>query len=67
MSVVAKTNSLAPSLPVMSIRTVLTRLLGDTGPTVVVECRQCGTTVTPEAEICPECAATEFCWYEIPE
>jgi uncharacterized OB-fold protein len=51
----------------MSLRTALTQLLGDAGPTIIVECRQCGMTVTPETETCPECGATEFCWYEIPE
>jgi len=64
---VANTNSLAPRPSVMAIRTVLTRLLGDTGPTIVIECRHCGTTVTPETETCPECGASEFCWYEIPK
>ena len=42
----------------MRIGTVLAQLLGDAGPTIVVECRQCGMTVTPEVETCPECDAT---------
>ena len=67
MSLVANTNSLAIRFQAMGIRTALTQLLGDGGPTIVVECRQCGKTVSPETETCPECGAVEFCWYEIPE
>lgn len=51
----------------MSVRTVLGRLFRRGGPTVVVECRQCGTSVSPEATRCPECDAPEISRYEIPE
>lgn len=51
----------------MSVRAVLTRLLPGGGSDVVVECRRCGTTVDPETDACPDCGATEFCRYEIPE
>lgn len=33
----------------MSIRTALAQLLGDAGPTIVVEGRHCRMTVTPDA------------------
>lgn len=48
----------------MSIRSALSRLLSADGPEVVVECRQCGTTVGPETDACPECGQTDFCRYE---
>jgi len=50
----------------MGVRTVLEQLLSDE-MTVVVECRQCGTTVAPETDECDACGATAFCRYEIPE
>lgn len=50
----------------MSVRTVLTRFLQSDGPTVVVECRQCGRKVDPETDTCPECGAAEISYYEIP-
>jgi uncharacterized OB-fold protein len=51
----------------MGVRAVLARLLPGDGTDVVVECRHCGRTVTPETDICPECGASEFCRYEIPD
>ena len=51
----------------MSVRTVITRLLPGGGSNVVVECRNCGTTVKPGTEECPDCEKDEFCRYEIPE
>ena len=49
----------------MSVRTVLTRLLPSGGSNVIVECRHCGTDVSPETEECPGCGASEFARYEI--
>jgi uncharacterized OB-fold protein len=51
----------------MTIRSVITRLFPDSAPDVVVECRRCGTTVSPATDVCPECGATAFSRYEIPE
>lgn len=51
----------------MGIRTVFARLLPGDGVDVVIECRQCGRTVAPDTDDCPECGASEFCRYEIPE
>lgn len=50
----------------MSVHAVLNRLLQSDGPTVVVECRRCGTKVGSETETCPECGAAEISHYEIP-
>jgi rubrerythrin len=51
----------------MSVRTVITRLLPGDGTEVIIECRNCGTTVERETEECPDCGASEFVRYEIPE
>jgi uncharacterized OB-fold protein len=51
----------------MGVRTVLTRLLPGSGSNVVVECRNCGTSVSPGTEECPDCGDTEFSQYEIQE
>ncbi|MCU4716601.1 hypothetical protein OB916_00770 [Halobacteria archaeon HArc-curdl5-1] len=51
----------------MSVRTVITRLLPGGGSKVVVECRNCGTSVSPGTEECPDCGENEFVRYEIPE
>ena len=51
----------------MGIRGAFARLLPGEGTVVVVECRQCGTTVNPATDQCPECEATEICRYEIEE
>jgi uncharacterized OB-fold protein len=51
----------------MSVRTVLTRLLPGGGSKVVVECRNCGTTVEPGTEVCPDCETCDFVRYEIPQ
>lgn len=51
----------------MGIRGAFARLLPGDGTVVVVECRQCGATVDPETDQCPECGATEICRYEIEE
>lgn len=50
----------------MSLRAIIAKLLLGDGSTVVVECRQCGTTVAPENDVCPECEASEFSEYDIP-
>jgi uncharacterized OB-fold protein len=49
----------------MGIRGAFTRLLPGDRTVVVVECRQCGTTVDPATDQCPECGAVELCRYEI--
>lgn len=42
------------------------RLFGTTTEQeVIAECRRCGTTVEPDADICPECGAAEIHQYEI--
>lgn len=51
----------------MGVRTVLTRLLLGGESKVVVECRTCGTSVSPGTEECPDCGSTEFSRYEIPD
>jgi len=51
----------------MSVQTVLTRLLPGGGAKVVVECRNCGTAVSPGTDECPDCEENEFCRYEIPQ
>ncbi|WP_373222129.1 zinc-ribbon domain-containing protein [Halorientalis marina] len=33
---------------------------------MVVECRHCGTNVSPGTDECPACGARNFCRYEIP-
>jgi len=51
----------------MGLRGAFARLLSGDGTVVVVECRQCGATVDPATDQCPECGATEICRYEIEE
>jgi len=51
----------------MGIRGAFARLLPGDRTVVVVECRQCGATVDPAADQCPECGAIEICRYEIEE
>ncbi|SEO75216.1 hypothetical protein SAMN05216388_101838 [Halorientalis persicus] len=51
----------------MGVRTVITGLLPGGGSDVVVECRNCGTTVSPGTDACPDCGRDQFCRYEIPE
>jgi uncharacterized OB-fold protein len=51
----------------MGIGEAFARLLPGDGTVVVVECRQCGTTVDPATDQCPMCGATELCRYEIEE
>ncbi len=64
---VVTTNSLATDSRMMGLRTVLTRALFGTDPTVIVECRHCGLTVSSETDSCPACGSIDFCCYEIPE
>lgn len=45
------------------IQTVRTLL--DRGPSVVVECRNCGTTLDTEAESCPCCGEADTNRFEI--
>jgi len=51
----------------MSVHTAATRLFFGDGTEVVIEYRNCGTTVEPGTEECPDCAEREFVRYEIPE
>jgi len=51
----------------MGVRGIITRLFPGSGTEVVIECRQCGATVDPETDTCPECGATGFCRYNIEE
>ncbi len=41
------------------------RMLSHSTQESVVECRNCGANVEPEAESCPLCASTEIAHYEI--
>ena len=41
------------------------RMLSRSTQEPVVECRNCGANVEPEAESCPLCASTEIAHYEI--
>lgn len=36
----------------------------DRGPTVIYECRRCGTTLDAEATACPYCGPTEIARFE---
>jgi len=51
----------------MSVRALLGRLLSSDGTVVVVECRQCGANLTPDADECPECESNDLVRYRIPE
>jgi uncharacterized OB-fold protein len=51
----------------MSVRAVLTRLLSGDDTEVVVECRQCGTNLSPDADECPDCGSEEIGRYRISE
>lgn len=39
---------------------------GSRSPTVVFECRSCGTSVDRDTDTCPECGSDEIAHYEIP-
>ena len=41
------------------------RMLGQSDPELVVECRQCGSNVDSGAEACPVCDSTEIARYDI--
>ena len=41
------------------------RVLGQSDSELVVECRQCGSKVDPDAESCPVCHSTEIARYDI--
>lgn len=61
-------NSVKPKLrKPMSVRAVLSRLLSSDGTEVVVECRQCGANLSPDAEECPECGSDEIVRHRIPK
>lgn len=47
--------------------TLLSRLTWRSSTEVIVECRQCGTTVTQQTDSCPVCGADEIARYEIPD
>lgn len=51
----------------MSVRTVLAQLLPGDEVEVVVECRHCGTTLSDNADECPECDSNEIGQYRISE
>ncbi len=51
----------------MSIRTVLTRLLPSDETEIVVECRQCGGNLGPGADKCPTCGSDEIEHFQISE
>jgi rubrerythrin len=51
----------------MIVRAVLARLLFDHEPEVVVECRHCGTNLSPDADQCPVCGSVEIGYYRISE
>ncbi len=51
----------------MSVRAVLNRLLSDYDPEVVVECRHCGTNLSPDANQCPNCGSDEIAYHRISE
>jgi predicted Zn-ribbon and HTH transcriptional regulator len=41
------------------------RVLGQSGRELIVECRQCGSNVDPDADSCPVCDSTEIAQYDI--
>ncbi len=47
--------------------TTIDRVTAIRGVTIIVECRHCGLTVSPDIDSYPACGATDFCCYEIPE
>jgi len=49
----------------MSLRAVLGRLLTTDDLDVIVECRQCGMTLSPDADKCPACGSDEIGRYRI--
>lgn len=51
----------------MSVRTVLTRLLPGDETEVVVECRQCGETLTSGTDECPKCGSNGIERFQISE
>jgi len=51
----------------MSVRAVLARILPDYDSEVVVECRHCGTNLSPDADQCPDCGSSEIASYRIHE
>jgi Zn finger protein HypA/HybF involved in hydrogenase expression len=51
----------------MIVRAVLARLLFDHEPEVVVECRHCGTNLSPDADQCPNCESGEIAHHQISE
>jgi hypothetical protein len=57
-------HTLFPLLSMILIETVK-RVLGQSDRELVVECRQCGSNVDPEAESCPVCNSTEIARYDI--
>jgi hypothetical protein len=51
----------------MGVHAVLSRLLSGDETDVVIECRQCGTNLTPDTDECPECESDEIGHYRISE
>lgn len=51
----------------MGARAVLAWLLPGDESDVVVECRQCGTNLSPDTDECPECGSVEIGRYRISE
>jgi len=49
----------------MGVSGLISRLLSDGRPNVVVECRHCGLSVSPSTDRCPACGGREISRYEI--
>jgi uncharacterized OB-fold protein len=49
----------------MTMIETVKRVLGQSNRELVVECRQCGSTVDPGAESCPVCESAEIARYDI--
>jgi len=49
----------------MTMIETVKRVLGQSNRELVVECRQCGSTVDPGAESCPLCESAEIARYDI--
>lgn len=49
----------------MGVRTLLARLRAIKKADSIVECRHCGTTVTPETDECPACGGRAFAQYDV--
>jgi predicted Zn-ribbon and HTH transcriptional regulator len=57
-------HTLTPLLSMIMIE-IVKRMLRQSDRELVVECRQCGSKVDPDAESCPVCESTEIARYDI--